>query len=100
MDMPTVIATTASALLIGGSVLTVVRWALKNHTKEMVSDYLSELKPNHGTSLSDVIRLEVLPLVQELRAAQQKIDTKLDKVESKVDKLEGRFEQHVEEWNE
>jgi triacylglycerol esterase/lipase EstA (alpha/beta hydrolase family) len=100
MDTTTVIATTSSALFIGGSVLAVVRWALQNHTKTMVSEYLSELKPNHGTSLSDVIRLEVLPLIQELRAAQQKFDTKLDKVESKVDKLEGRFEQHVEEWNE
>jgi hypothetical protein len=91
MDIPTVIATTSSALLIGGSMTAGIRWILKTHTQTLVKDYLSELKPNHGTSLNDVIRLEVLPLIRELREHQQEIN-------SKVDKLEGRFEQHVEEW--
>ena len=90
MDTATVIATTSSALFIGGSVLAVARWVLKNHTETLVKDYLSELKPNHGSSLSDVIRLEVLPLIRELRENQQHIQVELAR-------LEGRFEQHVDE---
>ena len=56
----------------------------------VVKHYLEELKPNGGGSLNDVIRLEILPLIKELRADQ--IEIKQD-----VAKLEGRFEQHVEE---
>lgn len=98
LDTSTVIATTSSALFIGGVILGVVRWALKTHTEALVKEYFSELKPNHGSSLSDVIRLQVLPIVQELRENQKHIEKVVDKVDSKVDKLEGRFEQHVEEW--
>lgn len=56
----------------------------------VIRHYLEELKPNGGGSLNDTIKLEILPLIKELRADQ--IDIK-----EKVAKLEGRFEQHVEE---
>lgn len=56
----------------------------------VVKHYLEELKPNGGSSLNDVIKLEILPLIKELRKDQ--IDIK-----EKVAKLEGRFEQHVQE---
>lgn len=56
----------------------------------VIKHYLEELKPNGGGSLNDAIRLEILPLIKELRADQIAI-------KENVSKLEGRFEQHVEE---
>ena len=56
----------------------------------LVKHYLSELKPNHGTSLNDKIQLEVLPILRELRDKQENIAVQ-------VARLEGRFEQHVVE---
>ena len=56
----------------------------------VVKHYLEELKPNGGGSLNDVIKLQILPIVQELRDNQIIIG-------EKIAKLEGRFEQHVEE---
>ena len=56
----------------------------------VIKHYLEELKPNGGSSLNDVIKLEILPIVKELRQEQVKIG-------EKVAKLEGRFEQHVDE---
>lgn len=72
----------SAALAILGAAGFGLRWIVKH--------YLSELKPNHGTSLNDKINLEVLPLLRELRDNQIKISIK-------VAKLEGRFEQHVDE---
>jgi hypothetical protein len=72
----------SAALAILGAIGFGIRWIIKH--------YLSELKPNHGTSLNDKINLEVIPLLRELRDNQIKISIK-------VAKLEGRFEQHVDE---
>ena len=51
--------------------------------KYLVKKYLSELRPNGGTSIHDKINKEVIPILMELR--------------DRVAKLEGRFEQHVDE---
>jgi hypothetical protein len=88
-----IISVWLQAISAGIAILGAMGWALRWTVKH----YLSELKPNHGSSLSDVIKLEVLPLIKELRINQDKIAVKTDKIESKVDKLEGRFEQHVVE---
>ena len=72
----------SAALAILGAISFGLRWVIKH--------YLSELKPNHGTSLNDKIQLEVLPILRELRSNQQEIALK-------VARLEGRFEQHVDE---
>lgn len=56
----------------------------------LVKHYLVELKPNHGSSLNDAVRLQVLPLVQEL--AKDMTEVKVC-----IAKLEGRFEQHMDE---
>lgn len=56
----------------------------------LIKHYLSELKPNHGSSLHDKVNLEILPILRDLRDNQQKIALK-------VAKLEGRFEQHVDD---
>jgi len=51
---------------------------------------MNELRHNGGSSLLDVVKLQILPIVKELRENQIVIS-------EKVSKLEGRFEQHVEE---
>jgi hypothetical protein len=58
--------------------------------KWLVSKYLSELRPNGGSSLHDKINKEVVPMLKELRSNQIEIG-------ERVAKLEGRFEQHVDE---
>jgi uncharacterized protein YicC (UPF0701 family) len=51
----------------------------------MIKAYLSELKPNGGSSLNDKIKLEVLPML---------IEIKVDLAEMK-----GRLDTHIEETN-
>lgn len=77
-------------LLQGISAAIAILGAIGIALRYLVKHYLSELKPNHGTSLNDKIQLEVLPLLRDLRDNQIKIAIKLAK-------LEGRFEQHVDE---
>ena len=58
--------------------------------KWLVNKYLSELKPNGGSSIHDKINKEVIPMLKELREDQLNI-------KSQVDKLEGRFEQQQDQ---
>lgn len=58
--------------------------------KILVKKYLSELRPNGGSSIHDKINKEIVPILMELRENQKEIG-------EKVAKLEGRFEQHVDE---
>jgi hypothetical protein len=78
----TLAAFTAVLTFIGA----VISRALKNHTSKVVSDlikeYLSELKPNHGSSLRD----EITYIRDDV------IDLKVD-----LAKLEGKFDQHIKE---
>ena len=73
---------TATAAFLGTIGACVIRTWLKG--------FLSELKPNGGSSIHDKVNLEVIPMLKELRSSQLEIG-------EKVAKLEGRFEQHVEE---
>jgi hypothetical protein len=64
----------------------VVSWVAKKYINTVVSDltsnYLSELKPNSGSSMRD-----------EVKGMRQDItDIKID-----VAKLEGKFDQHIKE---
>jgi hypothetical protein len=52
-------------------------------TRWIVKSFLSELKPNGGESLSDKIRLEILPLLGEIKAD--------------VAEMKGRLDQHLKE---
>ena len=63
---------------------------------EVVSEYLIELKPNHGSSLNDKIQLEVLPLLHKLDKRQDEIKDEVTEVKISHAKLEGRFEQYIE----
>lgn len=75
-------ALTSVILGVGGVTIIGIKWTIKH--------YLAELKPNGGSSLNDIIKLQLLPLVKELRSDQ--IEIKKD-----VAKLEGRFEQHLDD---
>jgi len=104
MDLATVIGTASSALFVGGVVLGVARWILKNHTQELVKEYLQEmkenskeLKPNHGSSLNDIVKLQVLPILQKLDAKQDQLAEDITEIKVDYARLEGRFDQYVEE---
>ena len=77
------IATLCTILSLGGFV---VARLVKGYTSEIVStlvkDYLSELKPNHGSSLKD----DILCIKKDL--GEIKVD---------VATLEGKFDQHIKE---
>lgn len=57
--------------------------AVKKFNQYLVKEYLSELKPNGGSSLSDKVKLEILPLLSEIRAD--------------VAEMKGRLDQHLKE---
>ena len=77
------IATLCTILSLGGFV---VARLVKGYTSEIVStlvkDYLSELKPNHGSSLKD----DVLGIKSDLT-----------EVKVNVAVLQGKFDQHIKE---
>ncbi len=73
---------TATAAFIG----VVGSWMMRAWLK----GFLSELRPNGGSSIHDKINLEIIPMLKELRGEQILIG-------EKVAKLEGRFEQHIDE---
>jgi hypothetical protein len=58
-----------------------------------MKNFLSELKPNGGSSLHDKVNLEIIPMLKDLRKDQMHI-------KEKVAKLEGRFEQHLDDNDE
>jgi len=64
-------------ILIGGKVMKAQADAVINR---IVKDYLSELKPNGGSSLKDSIK----------RIEQNVSDVKVD-----LSRLEGQFQQHI-----
>lgn len=77
------LSTICAFLSLGGFI---VARLVKGYTSEIVStlvkDYLSELKPNHGSSLRD----DVLNIKNDLN------DVKVN-----VAVLEGKFDQHIKE---
>jgi hypothetical protein len=86
MDTTQIIAMTASICTVIALVGTVVSKLMHAHTTKlvnaMVKEYLSELKPNSGSSMRDTIN-----------------HIKEDIVEVKVNvaNLEGKFDQHIKE---
>lgn len=82
MNIESVVALTSAQIGIVISIIAGIKWLVKK--------YLSELRPNGGSSIHDKINKEVIPMLKELRSEQVTIG-------EKVAKLEGRFEQHVDE---
>jgi len=104
MDATTVIGTSASVIAIGGVFLGFARWILKKQTEDLVKEYLadikessSQLRPNHGSSLNDVVQLQVLPILKKLDRGQDEIRDEQTEIKVNVARLEGRFDQYVEE---
>lgn len=60
----------------------VFKHLLEEHQAD-IKTIKAEVTPNHGSSMNDAIKLEVVPLLREMK--------------TQVDKLEGKFEQHIEE---
>ena len=67
------LAAAVTAVLTGFGIFT--RWIVKS--------FLSELKPNGGSSLADKIRLEILPMLTEIKAD--------------IAELKGRLDEHMRE---
>jgi hypothetical protein len=67
-------ALSSTILGVGAAVIVGLRWTIKH--------YLSELKPNGGSSLKDAINRIAVDMVE---------------VRVSLSRLEGRFDQHVEE---
>ena len=93
-DLATVIY---SYVFVTGAIGSVLWFIAKKAIHHVIEENMQDIKtikaevtPNHGSSMSDVLKLQVLPLVKELRENQIEISTA-------VAKLEGKFEQHIEE---
>ena len=104
MDAATIIATTSSSLFIAGSVGAVARWYIKQHSNESLKEALEELRPNHGGSLNDSIKLQILPTVNELKEDLKELQTDIKEIREEnlqlskdVARLEGRVQAHIEE---
>lgn len=67
-------ALSSTVLGVGAAVIMGIRWT--------ITHYLSELKPNGGSSLKDAINRIAVDMVE---------------VRVSLSRLEGRFDQHVEE---
>ena len=66
-----------------GAAVTAVLTGFGLFTRWIVKSFLMELKPNGGSSLSDKVRLEILPLLSEIKAD--------------IAELKGRLDEHMRE---
>ncbi len=82
MDSKTLLEVVIAIFTAIGAVVATVSW--------LVRHYLRELIPNGGSSMNDKIKLEIVPLLNEIRREQIEIG-------KKVANLDGRFEEHVKE---
>lgn len=104
MDAATVVATVSSSLFITGSVGGIARWYVKQHSTEALKEYLDELKPNHGSSLNDAVKLEILPIIKDLKEDIKEIKgdvkelrTNQMEIVKDLSRVEGRVQAHIEE---
>lgn len=84
-----------SYVFVSGAIGSVIWFVAKKAIHHVIEESLEDIKiikhevtPNSGSSMSDVLKLQVLPLVKELRENQVEIS-------SDISKLEGKFEQHI-----
>jgi hypothetical protein len=84
-ELATTLAAFATVLAFVG---TLIARIMRNHTNKVVGDlikeYLSELKPNSGSSLRDEVKC----------IRDDMVDLKVD-----IASLEGKFDQHIKETN-
>ena len=65
------------------TIITALFIAFKKFNQYLIKEYLSELKPYGGSILADQIKLEILPMLGEIKAD--------------LAELRGRFDQHTEQ---
>ena len=104
MDAATLTATVSSSLFIAGFVGGIARWYVKQHSTEALKEYLEELKPNHGGSLNDAVKLEILPIIKsvkedikEIKSDVKELRTHQIEIVKDLSRLEGRVQAHIEE---
>jgi hypothetical protein len=99
-DIATIVASyTGVALVIGGVAWKLFKNAVSKVLEEGKADTapMDELRHNGGSSLLDVVKLQILPMVTELRTDVKELRQNQIAISETVSKLEGRFEQHVDE---
>lgn len=79
LDWSGVAASVTATLVV---VVAFGRWVIKS--------YLEELKPNGGESLSDKIKLEILPMLADIKADLAEMKGRLDQHLSEGDKPKTR----------
>lgn len=79
LDWSGVAASVTATLVV---VVAFGRWVIKS--------YLEELKPNGGESLSDKIKLEILPMLTDIKADLAEMKGRLDQHLSEGDKSKTR----------
>ena len=79
----------SGVLAVSGAVFVGLKWLIKH--------YLSELRPNHGSSLHDKINKEIIPLLSELKAGIADIRNEITGLKVDGARLEGRFDQHIDD---
>ena len=86
-----------SYVFVTGAIGSVIWFVAKKAIHHVIEESWEDIKiikdevtPNSGSSMSDVVKLQLLPLVKELRENQVEIS-------SDISKLEGKFEQHIQE---
>ena len=99
-DIATIVAAyTGVAVVVGGVVWKIFKNAVNRAIEDMRPDTepMNELRHNGGSSLLDVVKLQILPMVKELKDDLKEVREHQIIIDTKVSKLEGRFEQHVDE---
>jgi hypothetical protein len=92
-DIASIIAAyTGVAVVIGGIAWRLFKKAVNEAvaTSKSMEEPINELRHNGGSSLLDVVKLQILPIVKELRDEQKIIGTR-------VTRLEGRFDQYIDD---
>lgn len=102
-DIATIVAAyTGVAVIVCGVIWKLFKNAVKTALEDNKFDKeaIGELRHNGGSSLLDVVKLQILPMVIELNVDVKELRQNQIIISDKVSKLEGRFEQHVDEAQE
>jgi hypothetical protein len=91
-DIATIIASyTGVTVVIAGVVWRIFKHSVNaalDERQEIIRPSMEELKHNGGSSLLDVVKLQILPMVKELR------DNQIE-VQAQQNRLEGRLDQYI-----
>jgi hypothetical protein len=98
-DMATIVAAyTGVAVVVGGIAWKVFKNAVSKVLEEGKVDTkpMDELRHNGGSSLIDVVKLQILPMVKELKTDVREVREHQIAIDTKITMLENRFEKHMD----